>query len=150
MAAFLSHSDFLARLNVSQSSYILALDVGTKKTGIAIASLKLNIALPKETVPTKLLLQCYQRLAAEYLIEGIVFGYDPENRNQTLFLLLQEIAKKLPLKIMTLFDERYTTLQAHSLMQQHGVAKQKRYNNDDAVAATIILNNFLHKYRAKG
>lgn len=51
---------------------------------------------------------------------------------------------------VTLIDERRTTVDAHRILSENGVFRQKRKETVDAVAAALILEIFLKKLRLDG
>lgn len=47
---------------------------------------------------------------------------------------------------LTLYDERFTTGMAHSILRSHGVRRRERHDRDDSMAASIILDGFFSLY----
>ncbi len=130
---------------------ILAVDYGKVRTGLAICDPGELLAIPlgviRQTNPETLATQIAQA-AAEHHAQRIVVGH-PLNMDgsqgasalaaQQLASLL-EAAGKLP---VVLQDERGTTVTAHQYLNQTDTRGKKRKAVVDAVAATIILQNYL-------
>ncbi|MDZ5761076.1 Holliday junction resolvase RuvX [Lyticum sinuosum] len=76
---------------------------------------------------------------------GIPNITDIENNSFFIHIKFASFIKKLyPNIVLTLYDERFTTCMAHTIMKEYGI--KKRYENDDAIAASIILEGFYNSY----
>ncbi len=130
---------------------IMAVDLGKARTGIAISDKGEGFAFPKDVITeynTERLVERLSDKAKEYEAELIVAGL-PKNMDGSLGSRAEEcteIAKALQEKsgIKTvMFDERCTTVQAYTMLNMNGSHGKKRREKIDAVAATIILEDFL-------
>ncbi len=130
---------------------IMAVDYGDARTGIAICDKTELLASPvtviKESYAPKLAAKV-AALAAEKKAELIVVGY-PINMNGTkgpraekcqafAELLQQESGVTTVLR-----DERLTTVEAHKALNATNTRGRARKETVDAVAATLILEDYL-------
>jgi putative holliday junction resolvase len=130
---------------------IMAVDYGDARTGIAICDKTELLASPvtviKESYAPKLAAKV-AALAAEKKAELIVVGY-PINMNGTkgpraekcqafAELLQSEYGLTTALR-----DERLTTVEAHKALNATNTRGRARKETVDAVAATLILEDYL-------
>lgn len=131
---------------------ILAIDYGTKRTGLAVTDPLQLIATPLDTIHTKDLLPYLQNYAQKEEIEGFVIGM-PRKLNGDDALLkpaiigLQRTVQKLfPAQTVDLIDERFSSVMAIQALKSQG-AKRKdldtKEGNIDKVSATILLQDYL-------
>lgn len=130
---------------------ILALDYGTKRTGIAVTDELQIIASGLTTVETKHLLLYLKDYFTEETVELVLVG-EPRQRDGTHSSVEEEIRKfllefsknfpELPLKRV---DERFTSKMAFQTMIDSGLTKRQRQNKAliDEISATIILQTYL-------
>ena len=133
---------------------IMSVDLGKARTGIAISDSGESFAFPKTVITeynTEKLINKISALADEYGAELIVVGY-PKNMDGSLGSRAEEckeIAERIGLasgKNTVLWDERCTTVSAHTALNITDTRGKKRKEVIDAVAAVIILEDYL-KYR---
>lgn len=130
---------------------ILALDYGTKRTGIAVTDPLQIIATALEGVQTHLLETFLQKYFEKEVVEKVVIGWptqsdgsDSDNaRNVQAFI--NRFKKLFPDKPIILQDEYNTSKLALNSMIQSGVKKKDRRNkmNVDVTSAVIILQTYL-------
>ena len=135
--------------------YIMAVDVGDARTGVALSDKSEGFAFPKGVITEYNRPRLIEKLvdkAKELGAEMIVVGY-PKNMDGSEGFKAQECAAAaealraatgLPVE---LWDERCTTISAHTALNYTDVRGKKRKATVDAVAATIILEDFL-RHRA--
>lgn len=130
---------------------IMAVDLGLARTGIAVSDAGEGFAFPKGVIAEKdeeRLIGKICESAKEYNAQRIVVGL-PKNMDGTLgerAKTCEVIAKKIGEKSgidTVLFDERCTTVSAHTYLNMNDVRGKKRKNTVDAVAATVILEDYL-------
>ncbi len=130
---------------------IMSVDLGKARTGIAVSDPSGTFAFPKDVITeyhTDRLIDTVCEKAKEYSAERIVVGY-PKNMDGTLGERAQECAAiaeqiKTASGIETvLWDERCTTVTAHNYLSMNNVRGKKRKQTVDAVAAVIILEDYL-------
>lgn len=133
---------------------IMSVDLGKARTGIALSDSGESFAFPKTVITeynTEKLVKKIAALSGEYGAELIVVGY-PKNMDGTAGSRAQEckeIAEKIgaaSCKETVLWDERCTTVSAHTALNYTDTRGKKRKEVIDAVAAVIILEDYL-KFR---
>jgi putative Holliday junction resolvase len=130
---------------------ILAVDLGHARTGLAICDEGEILASPLMVLPSynwdKLLIEVAEQV--EKTGAGAVVIGLPKNMDGTEGESAQnarDFAQKLSEKISAdvhLQDERCTTMVAHTYLNDTNVRGKKRKAVVDAVAATIILQDYL-------
>lgn len=129
----------------------MSVDLGKARTGLAVSDPSGNFAFPKEVITeynTDRLVEKVCQKAKEFLASRIVVGY-PKNMDGTLGERAQEcaaIAEQIKEKSgleTVLWDERCTTVTAHNYLSMNNVRGKKRKQTVDAVAAVIILEDYL-------
>jgi len=130
---------------------IISIDYGIKKTGIAISNQECTIAMPLFTIEERdeknkiakilNLLKTYSFCA---VVIGLPISMNGQPSSQTLEV--QNFAKKFSIESdlpIYLQDERLTTKAANSLLKSLGVKRKERNQNDDCIAASMILETTL-------
>ena len=130
---------------------LLAIDYGTKRTGIAVTDPLQIIASGLCTVETPTLLAFLKQYTAEEAVEAFVIG-QPKRMNsedssveaeiQKFISKLQQEFSEIPIHRQ---DERFTSKLAFQTMIDSGLKKKQRQNKAliDEISATIILQEFL-------
>ncbi|WP_129629417.1 Holliday junction resolvase RuvX [Candidatus Oscillochloris fontis] len=137
---------------------LLGLDVGERRIGVALSDALGMLASPLTTInanPRPQALTMIARLVREHEVQVIVVGLPltlrgeigPQAEQTRTFA--QELEQHVGLPIM-LFDERYTTTVAEQLLREMGVKPEKRKQQIDQVAASIILQDYLDHMRNGG
>ena len=132
---------------------LLAIDFGTKRTGIAITDEMQIIASGLTTVLTKDLISFLKDYFAKENVEIIIIG-EPKQKDGT-HSDVEECIKNFILKLVKAFpklriermDERFTSKIAFNTMIESGLSKKKRQNKSliDQISATIILQDYLNR-----
>jgi putative Holliday junction resolvase len=132
---------------------IMALDFGTKRTGIAITDELQMIASGLTTVKTPELLDFLSNYFKEEKVELVVVG-EPKQKDESasesevyIQKFLKSFAKKFPAMPVKRVDERFTSKMAFQTMIDGGLKKKKRRNKAliDEISATIILQSYLYE-----
>ncbi len=130
---------------------IMAVDLGKARTGLAVCDPGEMLASPLVVLPSwnqEKLLDEIANLAKEHRIEQMVVGL-PLNmdgsqgesaQNALAFAELLREKTGLPVDMK---DERGTTISAHNYLNTTDTRGKKRKAVVDAVAATIILQDYL-------
>lgn len=134
---------------------ILAIDYGTKRTGIAVTDPLKLIASPLETVPTAALLDFLKSYLAKEEVETIVVGEplhadgNPTQIHHLVIGLARKIRKTYPELLVELHDESFTSEDAKKIILQSGTRKMKRRDKSlvDKVSAALILSDYLESKR---
>lgn len=137
---------------------IMAVDYGASRTGLAVCDKTEFLASPVGVIHEKVLNNVVEKIAiaaVEYDVKEVVIGH-PLNMDgtvgekaQTCELLAQKLKLLVDLPV-TLWDERQTTMQAITYLNETNVRGQKRKDMIDEVAATIILESYLTYRKNKG
>ena len=130
---------------------ILAIDYGTKRTGIAVSDPLRLIAGGLETVPTKELEAWIARYVAAEEVSTIVLGKPsrmdgtPSETWRYIEPLAARLRKAYPDKEITFYDERLTSVLAHRTMLASGIGRMARRDKAlvDKISATIILQGYM-------
>lgn len=136
---------------------IIALDIGRKRTGIAVTDTLQMIGTGLEGIDTKELVSYLKKYFDIEQVETIVIG-KPMQMNYTeseSWEFIQRISEKLKLAFgnmnIEFYDERFTSKIAIQSMKTAGAIKNEMKNKKtvDMVSATILLQNYLeNKKRA--
>lgn len=130
---------------------IMSVDLGKARTGIAVSDKGEGFAFPKTVINeynTEKLVLKITDWANELSAEEIVVGL-PKNMDGSLGWRAEEcteIAEKIKAATslpVVLWDERCTTVSAHTALNFTDTHGKKRKNVVDAVAAVIILEDYL-------
>ena len=134
---------------------ILALDYGSKKTGIAATDPLQLIATGLETIPTWQLFLWLENYLAEEEVSDLVVGESlhkdgsPNKIMEEVVGFERKFAKLYPDIQLHRQDEFYTSQRAKQAMIEAGVPKMKRRQKErvDRLAATLILQDFMESRR---
>ncbi|MBR4035384.1 MAG: Holliday junction resolvase RuvX [Oscillospiraceae bacterium] len=130
---------------------IMAVDYGESRTGIAVCDPTEFLASPVCIIKEKNTLKAIEKIvqqAKELKAEQIVVGH-PLNMDGTRgeraekCTFVKEEVEKLSGIETVLWDERATTKTALGMLSDSGTFGKKRKEVLDAVAATVILENYL-------
>ena len=130
---------------------VLAIDFGSKRTGIAVTDPLRIIATPLETVPTSDLIEFLAAYVQKEGVDEFVVGMPKTLMNQDSAIaplvrkFVDNLKLKFPHKLVHLVDERFTSSMAMSAMIAGGMRRKERQvrGNVDKISATIILQSFL-------
>ena len=135
---------------------IMSVDLGDARTGIAVSDKSESFAFPKtvinewnkERLIEKILKEAYDA-GAEKIVVGL-----PKNMDGSLGFKAQEcteLAEKIRQGFskgdVVMWDERCTTVSAHRALNETNTRGKKRKAVVDAVAATMILEDYLRSLK---
>ena len=129
----------------------LAVDLGDKRTGLAIADEDPKIVHPLSVLEVPigpLLIDAIEQAIGKHDAQALVFGL-PLDMDGTIgprAKLTQEFGKKIALQTsIEVFyqDERLTSIAAEEHLSQSGKTHKQKKRIRDALAAAEILNDFL-------
>ncbi|MBX2827844.1 MAG: Holliday junction resolvase RuvX [Flavobacteriaceae bacterium] len=132
---------------------ILALDYGTKRTGIAVTDELQIIASGLTTVPTPDLIGFLKEYFTSEKVTLVLVG-EPKQRDgshsqveEHIQKFLETYALEFPNIPVERVDERFTSKMAFQTMIDSGLKKQQRQNKAliDEISATIILQDYLNR-----
>lgn len=130
---------------------ILAIDYGTRRTGIAVSDPLRIIAGGLTTVDTRELESWLAQYFAENDVSTIVIGKPVQmnGRPSETWSRIEPLAERLrrtyPDKEVTFCDERFTSVMAHRTMLESGIGRMARRDKAlvDKISATIILQSYM-------
>jgi len=134
---------------------IVAIDFGTKRTGVAVTDELQIIASGLRTVETPKLIDFLKEYVNSESVELLVIG-EPKQKDGShsqvevsIQQFIEELGKMMPDLKIERVDERFTSKMAFQTMIDSGLKKQKRRNKAliDEISATIILQDYLYSIK---
>jgi len=131
---------------------IIAIDYGTKRTGIAVTDELQMIASGLTTVETRDLMKFLKEYLETEHVESMVIGEPKRMNNEAsdvevdIVRFRESVEKQHPQLTIIRQDERFTSKMAFQTMIDSGIGKKKRQNKAlvDQISATIILQDYLY------
>lgn len=128
---------------------ILAVDLGTKRTGFAMCDPqeKMALALPTRegVTPADVAALATERGAGEILV-GLPLNMDgtvgPSARRALEFIDELRIHASVP---VVPWDERLSTAEGQSRLREQGLDRRDRHRRADVAAAIVILESYLRR-----
>jgi putative Holliday junction resolvase len=133
---------------------VLAIDLGTKRTGLAVTDPLKMLANPLETVDTAVLMDFLKAYCAKEEVDTLVLGLPIRLNGQDnemtpkVMAFKSELEKTFSTLKVELIDERFTSKMALQSMIAMGSKKKDRREkagNLDKVSAAIILQSYLER-----
>jgi putative Holliday junction resolvase len=133
---------------------VLAIDLGTKRTGLAVTDPLKILANPLETIETSQLMAFLKAYCVKEEVEALVLGLpirlngSDNEMTPKVMKLKEELEIAFPGKKIALVDERFTSKMAMQSMIAMGSKKKDRREkagNLDKVSAAIILQSYLER-----
>lgn len=131
---------------------IMSVDLGNARTGIAVSDKSETLAFPKTVITEynrdkriKKIADIAKEASAELIVVGL-----PKNMDGSLGFRAQECtadAEKIKSETnldVILWDERCTTVMAHTALNFTDTRGKRRKETLDAVAAVMILESYLN------
>ena len=130
---------------------ILAIDYGSKRTGIAVTDEMQIIASGLTTVSTKSLLEFLKSYVSLETVDLIVVGLPKQINNKLskseplILKFIKILNNQFPDMPVERVDERFTSKIAFRSMITSGLNKNQRKNKSlvDEISATLILQSYL-------
>ena len=134
---------------------ILAIDYGTRRTGIAVTDPLRIVPGGLTTVPTHTLMDFLTGYMSREEVDVIVVGYALNMDGSESASMKQirpftaKLRKTFPDKRIEMFDERFTSVLAQRAILESGIGKMARRNKAlvDEVSACIILESYMDSNR---
>lgn len=131
----------------------LALDIGQKKTGIAVTDTCRIISSPLITIPSYQIEDFLKKYLSKNEVEKIIVGIPLQMNGEysqsmkyiePIYNRLKKVFKDIQFEEM---DERFTSKMAIQTMLAAGFKKEKRMDKstEDKISAAIILDSYLDK-----
>lgn len=134
-----------------KSLKLMALDVGTKRIGIALADSSIRIAIPFLTIEVendlesvvKQIIELISKEEINILVIGLPRNQSGEETSQSVYT--KEFVKKLEYSVdrIEFQDESLTSIQAEDRLKSYGKPYSK--GDIDMNAASIILQDYLEE-----
>ena len=130
---------------------ILAIDYGTKRTGIAVSDPLRLIAGGVETAAAEERERWLEAYFAREEVSTIVLGKPsrmdgtPSDTWRFIEPLAARLRRRYPDKQVVFHDERFTSVLAHRAMLESGIGRMARRDKAlvDKISATIILQSYM-------
>lgn len=130
---------------------LIAIDYGSKRTGLATTDDLQIIASPLDTITTNRLIPFLKEYAVFNKIEAFVIGEpkrlhgEPSEIEEQIKKFILKLSKAFPEITIHRVDERFTSKMAFDSMIASGISKKKRQDKGtiDKISATIILQSFM-------
>lgn len=130
---------------------LLAIDFGTKRTGLAVTDTLQIIATGLTTVPTNDLLNFLKSYIASEDVDCIIVGAPKQMNNRPsdnmkhVEVFVNKLKKEIPLMRIEYYDERFTSVMAQRTMIEGGLKKKDRQNKAmvDEISAVILLQSYM-------
>lgn len=136
---------------------VLAIDYGSKRTGIAVTDEAQIIATGLTTVSSSVLIQFLKDYIAKEKVERFIVG-DARNMDYTksdsarfIEPFVIHLRRQFPDIPVDRVDERFTSKMAFQTMIDSGINRKARQNKAlvDKISATIILQTWLESLKFK-
>jgi putative Holliday junction resolvase len=132
---------------------IVAIDYGTKRSGLAVTDPGQMIASPLETVATHGLMHFLESYAEQEEFEILVVGhprnldYSDSDAMRPARFFVQAFRKKFPHIRVEWMDERFTSKMAMDALVAGGMKRSDRRvkGNVDKVSAALILQSWMER-----
>jgi putative Holliday junction resolvase len=131
---------------------LLAIDYGSKRTGVAVTDEMQIIASGLTTVDTKNIIDFLKSYIDKESVDLILIGLPKQMNNELseseplILKFIKTLDKELPDMPIHRVDERFTSKMAFQTMIDSGLNKKKRKNKAlvDEISATLILQSYLY------
>ena len=136
---------------------ILCLDVGDKKIGVSMSDPTHSIAQALKVYRRNSLkkdLREFRDIISEYDIERIVIGLPKDlsgeigKKAQEVMEFAEALEKHVGLPVV-LWDERFSTNEAHRVFEMASISHKKRKPYLDMIASQLILQGYLDANRPR-
>ena len=131
---------------------LLAIDYGSKRTGVAVTDEMQIIASGLTTVDTNNIINFLKSYIDKESVDLILIGLPKQMNNELseseplILKFIKTLDKELPDIPTHRVDERFTSKMAFQTMIDSGLNKKKRKNKAlvDEISATLILQSYLY------
>ena len=131
---------------------LLAIDYGSKRTGVAVTDEMQIIASGLTTVDTNNIINFLKSYIDKESVDLILIGLPKQMNNELseseplILKFIKILDKELPDIPIQRVDERFTSKMAFKTMIDSGLNKKKRKNKAlvDEISATLILQSYLY------
>lgn len=136
------------------SGRIMAIDYGTKRTGIAVTDPLRIIPTALDTIDTNKLMDFLDGYFSREFVSLIVVGLPlhndgtPTRLEEDIRGFLRSVQKKYPSLTVERVDEAFSSAKAQQIILQSGARRKKRQDKSlvDKVSAAVILHEFMDRH----
>lgn len=133
---------------------VLAIDHGTKRTGLAVTDPARIIASALDTVPTEELFAYLLRYVAKEAVDGFIVGLpcnldgSPTDATPHVMRFIGDLKGRFPKQWVETVDERFTSVMAQRTMLESGIGRMARRDKGtlDRISATILLQSWMDRH----
>jgi len=130
---------------------VLAIDYGTKRTGLAVTDPLRIIATPLDVIETKQLVGFLKKYFEQEEVDEVIIGMPRQLNNQPSAIaaevsrFIENFKMNFSKKNISTIDERFTSSIAQQTMIAGGMKKKDRQvkGNVDKISATLILQSWM-------
>jgi putative holliday junction resolvase len=154
----INEPDFTDVSRAPRAGRVVALDIGTKRVGIAVCDKSQFVSRPlrvlKRTSWKKLLreiVSILEEFDAKALVLGLPYNFDgsESEMSREARRLARNFSLSLEIPVF-LQDERITSIEAKNLLHEQGYSYEEILERIDSEAAAVILSDFLHHVKENG
>ena len=136
----------------------LGIDLGEKRIGLSISDPTLTIAQPLKTLrfrSMKGLIAEVKEIVDQYDVCKVVIGLPLtlkgtfSQKTDEIVSVAEELGKALDPLPVEMYDERLTTMQAHSTLRTMGKKPSQERDRVDQLAAMHLLQNYLDREKTR-
>ncbi len=134
---------------------VLGIDLGSTRVGVAVGDTETRIATPLEVLvrsgadraaDRRALRRLVEEWEAEWLVVGLPLSLDGSDGPAALAAREEAEAIRAVVGVpVSLHDERLSTVTAHHALREAGVSGRRRRSVVDAMAAAVILQDWLDR-----
>ena len=135
---------------------IICFDPGTVRIGVSISDETEYLARPIGNLKNderleRLLKELGEKYEFVKIVVGEPFNMDGTRNPHNTFvgLLVDKLKAVFPEKEIIMWDERLSSWEANNIMLEADLSRKKRKKKVDALAAVLILQNYLDKARER-
>ncbi|MCK4812781.1 MAG: Holliday junction resolvase RuvX [Candidatus Marinimicrobia bacterium] len=130
---------------------ILSVDYGNRRIGLALSDPLNIIATPLDTLVIssmedgiRQLIELYQQYPLKAIVMGYPIGNSGNKTEQTRIVdkIIEALESAVDIPIIK-WDERYTSVEAHSILKIQGIKTRNNKGIVDQLAARIMLQEYL-------
>ncbi len=134
-----------------KDEFIVGIDFGLKRIGLAICSKGITFAIPSKTIEAKkddlssikAILEGYPETIDRFVL-GLPIYLDGNESSMTVRVkLFGKVLEEYTKKPVHYIDERLTSEQSEDLLKELGFNRKDRIPHKDSLAAQLILKDFL-------
>jgi len=140
-------------MTVDLQGRVMALDYGTKRTGVAVTDPLRIICTPLKTVETPTLMSFLEDYFTTEYVSILVIGQPlnneglPTRMEDDIRGLIKKVKQKYPTLQIERIDESFSSSKAQQIIFQSGAKRKKRQDKSliDKISAAVILQEYMER-----